>query len=195
MQRYLLSSPWPRSASAVQAIAACQARLTLAAISADFSCVLTAGQGFSEKCWSGWVRQSLVLLSLSVTECWTYDLNCNVIISDSLWGMGEEKEASCPGFLLLRIHKSRLCLPGISFATGKGCAEEQKEAAHQPSLYKQYLLQWAAEDGCTTCNQRDLVSASFLSICSPCPWRCDLLSTSQGRKADRVNQEGYAQSC
>lgn len=64
--------------------------------------------------------------------------------------MGGEKEASCSGFLLLRVHKSRLCLPGISFTAAKGCTEEQREAAHQPTVHKQYLLQLAAEDGYTS---------------------------------------------
>lgn len=42
------------------------------------------------------------------------------------------------------------CVFQASFTTAKSYIEEQKEAAHQAALHKQYLLQLAAEDGCNS---------------------------------------------
>lgn len=135
-----------------------------------------------------WIRKSLALLSHTVTVYWDHDLDFSVVSSDSHCGTGGEKEASCTWILLLRVHRSRLYLPGISSTADKCCTEEQREAAHQPALYKQYLFNQQPGLAAPAYTQPDSVFLSLLRLSSLWPWKWDLPSTSQGRKADRAHQ-------
>lgn len=81
-----------------------------------------------------WIRKSLALLSLTVTVYWDHDLNFNVVTSGSHWGTGGEKEISWTWILLLRVHRSRLYLPGMSLTADKG-VQRNREKQHTNLLY------------------------------------------------------------
>lgn len=97
------------------------------------------------------------------------DLNFSVVTADSLWSTGGEKEASCIWILLFRVNKSSLYLLDISLTADIGHTEEQREAAHQPALCKQYLLQSVAGNGCTRLHGNREIWSSSVSCGSAVP--------------------------
>lgn len=139
----------------------------------------------------------MVLLSLTVTVYWNHDLNFIVVTSDSLWSTGGEKEASCIWILLFRVNKRRLYLLDISLIADIGCTEEQREAAHQPTLCKQYLLQWVAGNGCTSLHGNREIWSSSVSCGSAVPIVGDgicHLPLRECKMTDHVKR-GCAESC